>query len=160
MPAAARRWIVIGSFFGAIGVALGAFGAHGLGGFLEGRGYAGDDLARRLEVYDTAIQYQMLHAVALVLTGLALERRTSAWWRLAGWAFLVGILLFSGLLKALAILGPQWSWLGAIVPIGGLAMIVGWTALAVGAVTKSQRLAGGAAKSGSSSPRPLGAGGK
>jgi uncharacterized membrane protein YgdD (TMEM256/DUF423 family) len=160
MPAIARRWIVIGSFFGALGVALGAFGAHGLGGFLDSRGYAGDDLARRLEIYDTAIQYQMLHAVALVLTGLALERRTSGWWRFAGWSFLLGMLLFSGLLKALAILGPQWSWLGAIVPIGGLAMIVGWLALAVGAATEPQPPASNAEKSSSSSRRRPGAGGK
>jgi len=66
-----------------------------------------------------------------------LEHRPSAWWRFAAWAFLVGILVFSGLLKALAFAGPQWNWLGAIVPIGGLSMIAGWIALGVGALRKA-----------------------
>ena len=133
----ARRWIAIGAVFGALSVALGAYGAHGLADLLESLGYAGDDLAHRLDIYDTAIQYQMLHAAALVVVGLALEHRQSAWWRIAAWAFLAGILVFSGLLKVLAFAGPQWSWLGAVVPIGGLSMIAGWVALAIGACKNS-----------------------
>jgi uncharacterized membrane protein YgdD (TMEM256/DUF423 family) len=76
----------------------------------------------------------MYHALALVVTGLALQVRESAAWKLAAWAFLIGILIFSGLLKVLTIAGPSWNWLGALVPIGGVAMIVGWVALAVGAL--------------------------
>jgi uncharacterized membrane protein YgdD (TMEM256/DUF423 family) len=75
----------------------------------------------------------MLHAIALVLTGLALAHRPNGAWRFAAWAFLIGIVLFSGLLKVLTFTGPSWNWLGAVVPVGGLSMIVGWIALAVGA---------------------------
>jgi len=101
---------------------------------LQRQGYAGDDLARRLDIFETAVRYQMLHAIALVLIGLALDRRDCRSWRFAAWAFLVGILLFSGLLKVLTFAGPEWKWLGAIVPLGGLSMIAGWAALAVGAI--------------------------
>ena len=134
MSALARRWIAIGALLGAVGVTLGAFGAHGLSGFLERQGYAGDDLARRLEIFDTAVHYQMLHALALALTGLALDRSANACWRFAAWAFLIGVILFSGLLKVLTFAGPSWNWLGAVVPLGGLSMIVGWLALAAGAM--------------------------
>ena len=73
----------------------------------------------------------------MVLTGLALAASCSGWWRSAAWSFLVGVLLFSGLLKVLTFAGPSWNWLGAIVPLGGLAMILGWLALAIGALRKS-----------------------
>lgn len=139
MSSVAQRWIAVGALLGALGVALGAYGAHGLADFLTARGHTGNDLSHRLEIYNTAIHYQMLHAVMLVVTGLVLEHRTSAWSRFAGWGFLVGILLFSGLLKILALAGSQWSWLGAIVPFGGVALIAGWIALAVGALGKPKR---------------------
>jgi len=129
--------MAVGSLVGAIGVALGAFGAHGLPDYLAGLGYAGDDLARRIEIFDTAVHYQMLHALALVITGLALEHRAIVAWRIGAWAFLVGILIFSGLLKVLTVASPEWNWLGAVVPLGGLAMIAGWIGLAVGALRKS-----------------------
>ena len=134
MTALARRWMAVGALLGALGVGFGAFGAHGLSGFLERQGYAGDDLSRRLEIFDTAIHYQLVHALALVLTGVALDRKPGAWWQFAAWSFLVGILLFSGLLKVLTIAGPAWNWLGAVVPLGGVAMILGWAALAIGAL--------------------------
>jgi uncharacterized membrane protein YgdD (TMEM256/DUF423 family) len=136
MSSLAQRWIAIGALIGAIGVAFGAFGAHVLPARLQSLGYTGDDLARRREIFDTAIHYQMLHALALVLTGLALDRRDVPPWRLAGWSFLVGVLLFSGLLKVLTFAGPSWNWLGAVVPVGGVAMIAGWLALAAGALTR------------------------
>ncbi|MCI0493259.1 MAG: DUF423 domain-containing protein [Planctomycetes bacterium] len=134
MLSLARRWILIGALIGAIGVGLGAFGAHGLPGFLDRLGYRGDDLARRLDIFETACRYQMFHALALVLTGLALSSRESNAWRLAAWAFFAGVLIFSGLLIVLAFAGPRWNWLGMIVPAGGVAMIVGWIALAIGAL--------------------------
>jgi len=137
MTSLARRWLAVGAVLGAVGVALGAYSAHGLGSFLMGLGYAGDDLARRLDLFDTAVRYQLLHALALVLTALALELRQNVFWRLAAWLFLAGVLVFSGFLKALAVLGPGWSWLGAIVPIGGVSLIAGWVALAWGALQRS-----------------------
>ncbi len=76
----------------------------------------------------------MLHALVLLFTGLALQQKESPWWRFAAWAFLIGVIIFSGLLKVLAFTSPQWNWLGAIVPFGGFAMIIGWLALAIGAL--------------------------
>jgi uncharacterized membrane protein YgdD (TMEM256/DUF423 family) len=134
MPKLSQRWIAVGALLGAIGVGLGAFGAHGLADYLNQLGYEGADLARRLDIFDTAIRYQSLHAIAIVLVGLALAQKSSAWWRAATWLFLVGVLLFSGLLKVLVFAGPAWNWLGAVVPIGGGAMILGWLALAIGAL--------------------------
>jgi uncharacterized membrane protein YgdD (TMEM256/DUF423 family) len=136
MCSLARRWIAIGAIVGAIGVSLGAIGAHGLDDFLRNRGFVGDDLARRLDIFDTAIHYQMLHALALVLTGLALQNRQSGWWRFAGWAFLFGVIVFCGLLKVLTIAGAHWNWLGMVVPFGGVSMIVGWLALAIGTLDR------------------------
>jgi len=136
MTTLSKRWIAIGALLGAIGVALGAYGAHGLAGLLEKLGHTGDDLHHRLAIFETAVRYQMLHALALCFTGLALQQRDSSWWRFAAWAILFGVILFSGLLKVLTFANPQWNWLGAIVPIGGLSMILGWLALAIGALKK------------------------
>lgn len=137
MSSVSRRWIAIGALLGAIGVGLGAYGAHGLSELLENRfGYIGDNLVRRLTNFETAVRYQMLHALALVFCGLALQQKESAWWRFAAWAFLFGVVIFCGLLKVLAFAHPSWKWLGAIVPLGGLSLIVGWLALAVGALRK------------------------
>jgi uncharacterized membrane protein YgdD (TMEM256/DUF423 family) len=134
MSTLSRRWIAIGAFLGALGVALGAFGAHGLSNFLAAHGHTGDDLQHRLAIFDTAIRYQMLHALALCFLGLALQHENKACWRFAGWAFLVGVILFCGLLKVLTIADPTWNWLGAIVPFGGASLIAGWVAVLVGAV--------------------------
>jgi uncharacterized membrane protein YgdD (TMEM256/DUF423 family) len=137
MTSVARRWIAIGALLGAIGVALGAYHAHGLNDLLEKKlGYTGDDLDHRLAIFETAVRYQMFHALALVLTGFALQQKNTAAWRFAAWAFLVGVLVFSGLLKVLTFASPSWNWLGAVVPFGGLSLIVGWLALAVGALRK------------------------
>jgi uncharacterized membrane protein YgdD (TMEM256/DUF423 family) len=77
----------------------------------------------------------MYHALALVLTGLVMLPRQRFAWHLAAWTFLAGMLLFSGLLYVLSFLGTSWNWLGAVVPLGGLSLIVGWLALAAGALT-------------------------
>jgi uncharacterized membrane protein YgdD (TMEM256/DUF423 family) len=136
MSSLSRRWIAIGALLGAIGVSLGAFGAHVLPTQLERLGYAGDDLARRLEIFDTAIHYQLIHALALVVTGLALDRRAAAAWNVAAWLFLGGVILFCGALKILTVAGPSWTWLGAVAPFGGVSMILGWIALAIGALRR------------------------
>jgi uncharacterized membrane protein YgdD (TMEM256/DUF423 family) len=134
-----RRWIAIGAVLAAIGVGLGAYGAHGLKDTLTHLGYAGDDLAHRLSIFETAVRYQMYHSIALILVGLALQQRATSAWRFAPWAFLIGIILFSGLLKVMTFADPKWNWLGAIVPFGGLAMIAGWLAIAMGAIRPSNR---------------------
>ena len=92
----------------AFGVALGAFGAHWLSGILAHLGYEGDDLARRIAIYETAVRYQMFHALGLVLVGLALAGNAPSLWRWSAWAMLLGVVLFSGLLYVLALAGPTW----------------------------------------------------
>src|SRR6187455_992107 len=101
MPPTGNRWIIAGALFGAAGVAFGAFGAHGLPENLAKLGYEGADTVRRVAIFETAARYQMYHAVALVLTGLLLQQRSTTSWQLAGSAFVAGILLFSGFLYAL-----------------------------------------------------------
>ncbi len=105
---------VAAGFFGLIGVALGAFGAHGLADYL-----AANDSAL---TWQTAVLYQLIHAVAL----LALGRQTTRW-RALVWVWSLGIILFSGSLYALALGGP--GWLGPVTPIGGLLFLLGWLIL-------------------------------
>jgi len=114
---AGARWVSLGAFFAMTAVILGAFGAHGLKGIFN---------AQQMAWYNTAFEYHVIHASALIITGLlTLVAPTHA--RLLGWAamgFLLGILVFSGSLYALAF--TQIRILGAITPFGGVAFIVGW----------------------------------
>lgn len=110
----------VGAITTGLGVALGAFGAHGLEDHLAAR----DATA----TWDTAVLYHLVHGLALVLCGLRGGGRPL---RVAPWSFLAGIVLFSGSLYLLAATGPRW--LGAVTPLGGLAMIGGWVALAFSA---------------------------
>ncbi|MFL0797779.1 MAG: DUF423 domain-containing protein [Cellvibrionaceae bacterium] len=103
---------------GFLGVALGAFGAHGL------KSRLGEDM---LAVWQTAVQYQFWHVLALLVVAILLKFGSSSLLNAAGWAFLAGILLFSGSLYLLAFTGVKI--LGAITPIGGLAFLVGWGCL-------------------------------
>lgn len=124
-------WIFAGAVLAGLGVAFGAFGAHGLPGRLETLGWTAEEIARRVEIFETAVRYQMYHALALLAVGILALRSPSAWLTGAGWTFLIGVLIFSGLLYVLVFAGPAWRWLGAVVPLGGTLMIVGWTLLAV-----------------------------
>ena len=128
MKATQNPWVVVGAVLGGLGVALGAFGAHGLEAHLA---KAGGDPARLLAIWDTASEYQMMHALALLAVGLLAGRGggRSVW--LAGMAMTLGTLVFSGCLYALVLSGEKW--LGRVVPVGGLLLIVGWVFLAVGA---------------------------
>jgi uncharacterized membrane protein YgdD (TMEM256/DUF423 family) len=134
MSSQARLWIAIGALLAAIGVGLGAYGAHGLRDTLAGMGFTGEDLDRRMANFETAVRYQMFHAIGLIVVGIAIQLRPSAWFSAAACAFLIGIVLFCGLLKVLTFAPADWKMLGAIVPVGGLSMIVGWLALAMGAL--------------------------
>jgi uncharacterized membrane protein YgdD (TMEM256/DUF423 family) len=116
-------WLRIGAISGGLAVAAGAFGAHALRDKLE---------PRMMEIFQTAVHYQMSHALALVAVGLlAIAARTGMAAEVAGWAFLAGTVLFSGSLYALALSGIRA--LGAITPFGGVGFLVGWLALAVAA---------------------------
>jgi len=107
---------------GFVGVAMGAFAAHGLKGRID------DTL---LGVFQTGAHYQLIHALALFGVGLWLARVDSPALRAAAWCFLVGTVIFSGSLYTLALTGVR-AW-GAVTPIGGVAFLLGWAALAVAA---------------------------
>ena len=111
-------WWTIAGVFGALGVALGAFGAHGLEGRVED--------ARLIEVWHTAARYHLLHALALL--GVAAHPRSPD---VAGWLFVVGVVIFSGSLYTMTLTGMR-RW-GAITPLGGLCLIAGWLMLAFAA---------------------------
>ena len=117
-------WIFLGAVAGGSAVGLGAFGAHALRARLT---------ESALATWQTAVTYQFTHALALLAVaillrlGLGPERSLT----IAGAAFFIGMVLFSGSLYLLALGGPRW--LGPVTPLGGLAFIVGWVALAVAA---------------------------
>ncbi len=108
---------------GFAGVGLGAFAAHGLKARLA---------PEMLAVFETAVRYQMYHAFALVAAAWGWARWRRREFTLAGVLFIAGILLFSGSLYGLALSGPRW--LGPVTPVGGVAFLAGWLALAVGAL--------------------------
>jgi uncharacterized membrane protein YgdD (TMEM256/DUF423 family) len=111
----ARLFLSLGAIFGLLGVAAGAFGAHVLRGRLTP-----DDL----QIFETAVRYQMYHALALLAVGLFSIRFASASATAAGWCFLAGIVIFSGSLYLLVLSGARW-W-GAVTPIGGVGFLIGW----------------------------------
>jgi uncharacterized membrane protein YgdD (TMEM256/DUF423 family) len=119
-----RVFFALGALSGLISVAAGAFGAHALRHRLA---------PESLSVFETAARYQMYHALALLAAAWAESRSPDALPRWAGWCFLVGTVLFSGSLYALALTGTRW--LGAITPLGGVAFMVGWLCLALSAKT-------------------------
>lgn len=115
--------LALGAGYGLLGVALGAFGAHAL------RERLAPDMLR---VWETAVQYQFWHALALLAVGLLALRAPSTSLAIAGGSFAVGVLLFSGSLYALAL--SEVRVLGAITPIGGVALLIGWAMLIVAAM--------------------------
>jgi len=117
-------WLRIGAIWGFLAVAMGAFGAHGLKDRLESLGTSAN--------FQTAAQYHMYHALALVAVGLlAVCGKSNPSLNVAGWSFLLGSLIFSGSLYILSVTGIKW--LGAITPIGGVLLLIGWAALALSA---------------------------
>ena len=111
--------LLIATAFGALTVAIGAFGAHALGPMLRE--------ANRVDTFETAVKYQMYHTLALLAVGLLLFRVEQPALQVAAWCFFIGILIFSGSLYTLCLTGI--TWLGAVTPLGGLAFILGWGAL-------------------------------
>lgn len=111
----------LAAVLGFSGVALGAFGAHGLRALLEQNGTSA--------VWQTAVLYHLVHAVAVLAAG--------GWRPSAAWLWTAGITIFSGSLYVLAISGVRW--LGAITPVGGVLLLAGWVALAVAPKTPDHR---------------------
>jgi uncharacterized membrane protein YgdD (TMEM256/DUF423 family) len=118
-------WILIGALFGFLGVALGAFGAHGLSRSLS---------EKSLSVFQTAVQYQMIHALALIGLGIWSANDPDISTVLSGSAFTLGTVLFSGSLYVLAL--TDIRIFGMITPVGGVLFLVGWIALGVSALRR------------------------
>ena len=114
-----RQWLVLGALSACLSVAAGAFGAHALKVSFS---------PEALVTWETAARYQMYHALAMLAVGLAAQALRTTSLRVAGLLFLIGTLVFSGSLYALVLTGERW--LGAITPIGGLALMAGWLAFA------------------------------
>ena len=117
----ANRVLFIGALLALIGVAAGAFGAHGLRPILS---------EKMMTVFETGVRYHLVHALAMLIAGLSahwFSHRIFAW---AGWSFLIGILIFSGSLYTLAL--SEIRALGILTPFGGLAFLIGWSFLAWG----------------------------
>ncbi len=123
---------IVGALLAAAGVGLGAFGAHGLENFLREIGRDAD-LAKRLAWFETGVKYQLYHALGLVAVAALAATLPGGGFRAATIGFVVGVVLFSGSLYAMTFLGDEWRKLGMITPLGGLAFIVGWIAVAVAA---------------------------
>lgn len=115
------RWaLAAAGVSGFLAVAIGAFGAHALRGLLDDRGRA---------IYETASQYHLVHSIALAAAALAPAAGADPrWCAAAALAWCAGIVIFSGSLYTLAVTGV--GWLGALTPLGGVALLAGWIMLA------------------------------
>jgi uncharacterized membrane protein YgdD (TMEM256/DUF423 family) len=118
-----RNFMLIGALAAFIGVALGAFGAHGLRGRLS---------PEMLNVFEVGVRYEMYHALAILIVALARARFEGPLIVAAGWLFTAGIVFFSGSLYLLALTGT--TIFGAVTPIGGVLFLLGWACFAYGAI--------------------------
>lgn len=117
-----RTFFTIGAIFAFLGVAAGAFGAHAM------RARVASDL---LAAWETGARYGLYHAIALLVLALAMNRWPGSLWAASAWLIVAGSILFSGSLFTLALTGVRW--LGAITPIGGVCLLLGWLAAAAAA---------------------------
>ena len=137
-----ERWVRVGAILGALVVTVGAFGAHSLKPSSEELHAMSDTdrevSARRLENFETGVRYHAYHALAIVGLGVFVTRapRGGRVLDAAGWMFVAGVALFSGSLYGIGVGGPKA--LGVVAPFGGLALIAGWIAFAIGAGDRSK----------------------
>jgi uncharacterized membrane protein YgdD (TMEM256/DUF423 family) len=121
-----KTLLVAGALLGGLGVAIGAFGAHALRAALTESG--------RTDTFETAVKYQFYHALALLLVGMLYAAFPNRSVLYAGYSMLAGVIVFSGSLYILCLTGIRW--LGAITPLGGVFMILGWGLLLYGIIRK------------------------
>ena len=114
-----RVFFVFGTLSALVGVAAGAFGAHGLKDRLD---------PEMLSIFEVGVRYQMYHAFALIAAAWSQTKWPSRLVTIGGWLFVVGTILFSGSLYMLSVSNEKW--LGAITPLGGVAFLAGWGCLA------------------------------
>ena len=128
----ARLALILAALFGASGVSLGAYAAHGMENKLRAAGLPPAVLERRVENARLAVRYQLVHAVALLALASTPASLRSRWTAASQWLFVLGIFLFCGGLSLIALTGHVGHW--AIVPAGGLSLIVAWLLLAAHAI--------------------------
>lgn len=125
-----KRLVLTGAILGFLGVAVGAFGAHGLKNVLD---------EEAMEIYHTGVQYHLVHVLAILFAALLSDKLQGTRGERdafrAGWCFAAGILLFSGSLYLLAVSGIKP--LGAVTPLGGVLFLAGWGLLAAAALRKT-----------------------
>jgi uncharacterized membrane protein YgdD (TMEM256/DUF423 family) len=122
-----RLFFIAGCLFAFAGVGMGAFAAHGFKSVLD---------APALATLETGVRYQMYHALALLAAAWAQPVWPGRLVVASGWLFVAGIIVFSGTLYAIVL--AQARWLGAVTPLGGLALLAGWLCLALAAWNGSQ----------------------
>jgi uncharacterized membrane protein YgdD (TMEM256/DUF423 family) len=128
-----KAFLIGGSTLAALGVILGAFGAHALKDKLQ---------PEQIQIFETGVRYQMYHSLAIIFLFLAGDKLQSSWLVYSGWFLIIGVILFSGSIYLLAcreLLGID-SWkriLGPVTPLGGLSLIAGWGCLIVAALKYS-----------------------
>ena len=115
-----KKFLSIGAISGALAVITGAFGAHALKNIIS---------FDMMEVYKTGVQYHFYHTFAILAVGILMKNNVTKYLKWSGWLFVLGIILFSGSLYALAI--SNIKSIGIITPFGGLAFIAGWICLLV-----------------------------
>lgn len=114
-----KLFLQVGSLFGAVGVMVGAFGAHALKPMLMASG--------RFETFETGVRYQFYHAIALVLIGILSKHISNKTLTYSGYCILAGVLIFSGALYTICFTGL--NVFGAVAPIGGTLLVIGWLLL-------------------------------
>jgi len=120
-----RTWFVTGALFLAVAVATGALGAHGLRARLD---------ATSMALWETAVRYLALGGVGLLAVGLAAKAGNRRGWTIAGASLTAGAVVFSGTVGAIALGGPRWH--GAITPVGGVLLIVGFLVMGLAALRR------------------------
>lgn len=127
-----KNYLIAAAIFGGLAVALGAFGAHGLESITTDE--------KILHGFQTGVQYQMYHALALLAIAMMVEKFQNKWIKWAGHCFITGIILFSGSLYLLTFLKIQENsavkFVGPVTPLGGIFFIAGWLFLLVAAMKK------------------------
>jgi uncharacterized membrane protein YgdD (TMEM256/DUF423 family) len=126
-----KIFLILGTVLGGLAVALGAFGAHGLKKLVP---------PETVATYQTGVQYQMYHALALILVGILTERTANSFFNYSGLLFLGGVVFFSGSLYLIVSMQAMNkaipTYIGIITPVGGLLFIIGWILLLLGIIKK------------------------
>lgn len=120
------RWVMVAAVIGGLSVGLGAFGAHGLKGKID---------AEKLANFETAVRYQMYHALCLLAVAWFVGQHPSRWATASAWCFLIGVVFFSGSIYGLTF--TSMRWLIPFTPAGGLLLILGWAFLGISALKTS-----------------------